>query len=258
MKICVLASGSSGNCLYLEAGEARILIDGGLSCRETTGRLKAVGVDLADIDALCVTHEHDDHTSSIGALYRKAGMQLYANSGTVEALGRDARLSDLPWNVFSTNSGFRIRDVLVEPFTVPHDAYDPVGFLVSSGDTRAGIVTDMGAPTDMIRERLKNCRVVVMEANHDEELLRESARPWSLKQRIASRQGHLSNDQAAQLAVDIAAQDLKALLLAHLSADCNSPESALKTVRAALDRAGRGDVVVKLTYADRASDVVEV
>lgn len=256
LKVCVLASGSTGNCAYLASGQARILIDAGLSCQETGRRLESINADLAQVDAICITHEHDDHTASLGVLHRRVGMALYANAGAIQAIEQNRKLRDLPWNVFTTGASFQIGDLRIEPFSVPHDGYDPVGFVVSSGNSLTGIVTDMGMATALIRERLRNCQTVIVECNHDEQLLRNSPRPWTLKQRIGSRQGHLSNDQAGELIADIAGPELKVVFLAHLSSDCNRPDLAVKTVQQALANSDRRDVSVKLTYSDRASDVV--
>lgn len=258
LKVCILASGSSGNCTYIASEETAILVDAGLSYKETARRLESLGADISDIGAVCITHEHDDHTACLGILRRRLKVNMYANTGTIEALQQAGKLQDLPWNVFTTGTQFEIGDMKIQPFSVPHDSYDPVGFIVSSNDSRAGIVTDMGTATGLIRERLRDCRTVIIEANHDEQLLRDAARPWSLKQRIASRQGHLSNKQAGQLLIDIMGPELKVVFLAHLSSECNRPELVVKMARKVLDDGGHGDVEVKLTYQDRVSDLVVV
>jgi phosphoribosyl 1,2-cyclic phosphodiesterase len=256
LTLCVLASGSSGNSIYVSSDRTRILIDAGLSGREIDRRLDAIGVSLGEIRAVCVTHEHDDHRSALGVLHRRAGADVYANSGTIQALERAPGLAELPWRVFTTGAKFDVGDLQVEPFSVPHDSYDPVGFVVSCDAARIGVVTDMGMATGLIRERLRHCQVVVVEANHDTDLLKQCDRPWSLKQRIAGRQGHLSNADAGELIADIAGPQLTTAFLAHLSADCNRPELALRTVQRALARRGCGPVAVKLTYPDRVSEVV--
>lgn len=257
MKLCVLASGSSGNSIFVGSTTTRVLVDVGLSGKETCARLELIGENMAGISALCLTHEHDDHTAGVKVLHKRYGLKLYANGGTVDALTQGGKVEKLPWNVFATGSPFDIGDLHVEPFSVPHDSYDPVGFIISCGGARVGIVTDMGMPTALIRERLKNCNAVVLESNHDEDLLKESVRPWSLKQRIFGRQGHLSNMQARQLIADIAGPQLRYIFLAHLSADCNRPHMALRSGQEAVVRTGF-QIEVKLTYADKPSDVVEV
>ena len=235
-----------------------MLIDAGLSCAETQRRLQAIQADLSTIRAVCVSHEHDDHKASLGVLQRRHAVELYANSGTIQGLEESDRFQGLKWNVFSNGSPFQVGDLQVEAFSVPHDSYDPVGFAVSCGAVRVGLVTDMGMPTELIRQRLRHCHVVIVEANHDERLLRDAARPWSLKQRISGRQGHLSNAQAAQLVRDVAGPLLRTVFLAHLSAECNRPDLALRSVREALQQGGHSAVDVKVTYPDRVSELVVV
>ncbi len=236
----------------------RILIDAGLSGKETDRRLQEAGWELDQVDAICVSHEHDDHKAALGILQRRLGVPLYSNAGTIEALERNPKHTGLDWRIFSNGSSFQVGDLVVKPFSVPHDSYDPVGFVVAAGGVRVGIVTDMGTPTELIRQHLKGCRAIVIEANHDEDLLRDAARPWSLKQRIAGRQGHLSNRQAGELLAEVAGDALDVVFLAHLSADCNEPDIAEKTVREALDEAGHSRVQIRHTYADRISEVVEL
>ena len=257
VRICVLGSGSSGNCTYVASAQTAILIDAGLSCKETGRRLELVGVHLADVKAVCVTHEHDDHTAALGVLHRRFGLTLFANSATASAIDQGCKAKSVAWNIFTTGYSFEVGDLKIDAFSVPHDSYDPVGFIVSCGDRRVGIVTDMGMVTGLIRERLKKCNAVVIEANHDEKLLKDAARPWSLKQRIAGRQGHLSNSQAAQLITDIAWPDLRTIFLAHLSAECNRPELAMTTAQEAVKKAGHGETTaVILTYPDKPSDMI--
>ncbi|NQT94658.1 MAG: MBL fold metallo-hydrolase, partial [Lentisphaerae bacterium] len=221
--LCVLGSGSTGNCMYVGSPATHILVDAGLSGKETVRRLEEIGADPSDLSAICVTHEHDDHTACLGILHRRLGLDLYGNAGTVDALKRNPKHRDLPWNVFQTGAPFAVGDLIVEPFSVPHDAYDPVGFVVRSGSESVGIVTDMGMATGLVRERLRGCRALVLESNHDSGLLRDADRPWSLKQRIAGRQGHLSNEQTGILLAEIAGPQLDTVCLAHLSEECNRP-----------------------------------
>ncbi len=255
LRVCVLASGSSGNCTFVSSGETAILIDAGLSGRETVRRLEQIGVPLQQIRAVCVSHEHNDHTAGLRVLHRRHGIALYGNSGTVDALCRNRQLHELHWNVFATGTPFEIGDLTVEPFSVPHDAYEPVGFVVRRGDTSVGVVTDMGVSTTLIRQRLKSCQAVVVEANHDERMLQDARRPWHLKQRILGHQGHLSNRAAAAMVAEIAGRDLRHVFLAHLSEECNRQELALQTAQRMLAEAGHGHVRVSLTFPDRVSEM---
>jgi phosphoribosyl 1,2-cyclic phosphodiesterase len=255
MKICVLASGSSGNCIFIGSHNERVLIDAGLSARETTRRLEQIGVAVSTISAICLTHEHSDHIAGLATLHQRHGIRLFANSGTIEAVRRDEKMRGLSWNVFSTGAEFQIGDLTFEPFPVSHDAYEPVGFIVKCAGTRTGIVTDIGAPTHLVREHLRHCQALVIEANHDEYLLSGAKRPWVLKQRIAGRQGHLSNAHAAQMIAEIASPALVRVFLCHLSLDCNRPDLALKEVKKALDKAGHKNVQIKLTFAGQISEI---
>ncbi|MBT3193034.1 MAG: MBL fold metallo-hydrolase [Verrucomicrobia bacterium] len=258
LQLCVLASGSSGNCTYVGSEKTHILIDAGLSGKATTERLVDVGVDPESIHAICLTHEHDDHKASLHVLHRRYGVSLYSNSGTIEALSRNPKLNTLPWNVFTTGQPFTIGDLVLEPFRVPHDSYDPVGFVVSCGEVRVGVATDMGMATELIRQRLRNCGALVLESNHDETMLRESSRPWALKQRISGRQGHLSNEKAGSLIAEVAGDTLRTVFLAHLSRDCNTPDLAMRTVQQVLGREGCSHIDVKMTHASRASEITIV
>lgn len=257
MRVCVLGSGSGGNCTVVASNQTAILVDAGLSGRTTGQRLTEIGIAPESIQAICVTHEHSDHTSGLGVLHRSGSVKLFANSGTISGIDAKLKGKPLSWNVFSTGSPFQIGDLAISPFTVPHDAYDPVGFIVSQGVCSVGIVTDMGVVTGLIRERLRVCNVLVIESNHDEQMLKDADRPWHLKQRISGRQGHLSNQHAADLLVEIAGPHLKAVFLAHLSGECNLPELARKTVADSLMKAGHPHVRVLVAPADKVSEVWE-
>ena len=254
MRVCVLASGSSGNCIHVESPTTALLIDAGLSARETLRRMAAAGLDPAKLRAICVSHEHADHVAGIAQLHKRLGVALYANGDTA----RNVRGGeDLPWNLFSDGCPFAVGDVEILPFPLPHDAYAPVGFVLACGAARLGIATDLGMPTQLARERLRGCQVVVLEANHDEMLVNSSFRPWSLKQRILGRQGHLSNETAAALLADVAGDTLRQVFLAHLSRECNNLDLALHVVRTHLASAGLGHVRVLPTHPDKPSEFAE-
>ncbi|MCU0858551.1 MAG: MBL fold metallo-hydrolase [Pontiellaceae bacterium] len=258
LKVCVLGSGSSGNCTFVGTGKTRILIDAGLSARKTAERLEQIGERAEEIDAICVSHEHGDHIAGIRVFQKNHGTAVYANGGTLEAMLNDLKQEGLTCRRFTTGSAFGIGDLTVEPFSVPHDAYEPVGFIIRSGGFSVGIATDLGIVTHLVREKLRTCRVIVIEANHDEALLHEADRPWSLKQRIRGNQGHLSNRAAAALMAEIAGDGLEHLFLAHLSSDCNSPDHARKTVETMLAEAGHAHIAVRLTCADCVSEILEL
>ncbi len=258
LKLCVLASGSSGNCTYVASETTHLLIDAGLSGKKTIELLEQVDANAEHLNAICLTHEHSDHRSGLGVLQRKLGVKLFGNAGTIEAVEMDKKLKGLDWNVFSAGAQFSIGDLVVEPFSVPHDSYDPVGFIICCDDIKVGVITDMGIATVAIRERLKGCMALVVESNHDEDMLRDADRPWMLKQRIAGRQGHLSNSQAAELIVEVAGTELKTVFLAHLSGDCNTPELAFSNMRSVLDENNLEHIDVQMTFSGKASKMLEL
>lgn len=254
LQLCILGSGSSGNATVVWSGQTAVLIDAGLSAREIGRRLEPLGLTPSSVRAVCVSHEHSDHTAGLRVLHQRHGVALYANGGTAEALRQDEELRDLPWKIFSTGQSFVVGDLTLHPFSVPHDAYEPVGFTVTCGAARAAVVTDLGLPTTLVRQCLRDCHVVVLESNHDERLLQESPRPWSLKQRIMGRQGHLSNTRAAALLAEIATPALQQVYLAHLSDECNRADLAVAEARRQLERAGYGHVRVQVGHPDRAAE----
>jgi phosphoribosyl 1,2-cyclic phosphodiesterase len=253
LQICVLASGSSGNCTLVRSADTALLVDAGLSARETGKRLEAVGVKLGQVAGICISHEHSDHTHGARVLHQRHGLPLYANRGTFE--GMEEELQQLSWQIFTTGCAFQVGSLRVEPFMVPHDANEPVGFVVGDGVTRVGIATDMGCVTHLVRERLRPCRAIVLEANHDVEMLQDSDRPWQLKQRILGRQGHLSNETAADLIADIAGPGLEQIFLAHLSEECNCAELALQTAVQRLEKLGHRHIRVSMSYRHQVSDI---
>lgn len=255
VEVCVLASGSSGNCTLVRSGDDALLVDAGLSAKEIVRRLAEAGTEIGSVRGICVSHEHSDHTTGLVQMARGYEIPVYANRGTIEALSRQPGMPDVPWRIFSTGHTFAVGGFSVDPFSVPHDAYEPVGFVIACAGARVGVATDMGVVTSVIRARLKDCRAVVIESNHDEKLLRDAKRPEFLKQRIMGRQGHLSNRAAADLLADIAGPHLHAAFLAHLSEDCNRIELALRAARQGLERAGMTHVALEMTYADRISAV---
>lgn len=254
LKLCVLGSGSSGNCTFIGTETTRILIDAGLSARKTAERLAEIGEHPGNLSAICVSHEHGDHIAGIRVLQKNHGIPVYANGGTLDAILRNRKHDGLTCCRFTTGAAFTIGDLTIEPFAVPHDALEPVGFVLRTGSVSVGVVTDLGIVTNLVREKLRACHAVIIEANHDETLLHEANRPWSLKQRIRGNQGHLSNRAAAALIAEIAGDGLQHLFLAHLSSDCNSPRHARETFETLLAEAGHTHVTVRLTGADGVSE----
>lgn len=218
MRICTLASGSSGNSLYIESSQSKILVDAGIGPRVLKKRLESIDVDITDIDAVIVTHEHEDHTRGL----TKINMPVYVASETVPVWKNKVECL----NEFESDEPFEIKDLFITPFSVPHDAIDPVGFTIQTDNLKVGVVTDIGSVTSLVIEKLKDSNVLVLESNHDMNLLFYSQYPWMLKQRIKGRLGHLSNVQSGALLDTVFNNNLKHVVLAHLSMINNSPEAA--------------------------------
>ncbi len=238
MRFSVLASGSGGNAIYLEAGRTKLLIDGGLSGRELTRRLACLGVAPASLNGILVTHEHRDHILGVGVLARRFGLPVYIHPATRVAAG--ALLGPLPSVIpFHTGGPFAVGPVQVTPFPVPHDAANPVGFTFRANGSKLGLATDMGYAPPVVQERLKGSHTLILESNHDLTMLREGPYAWSLKQRILSRRGHLSNDASRALLQKLVHGRLDRVVLAHLSHVNNEQALAYEAAREVLARSGR-------------------
>ena len=227
LEITVLASGSAGNATLLRTETASLLIDAGLSTRELTTRLDVCGVEPREISAILVTHEHGDHVKGLAQWTKKHATPVYCNRRTAMIL-REKVEGFGGWNLFESGAEFELHGVAVRTFSVPHDAVDPVGFTLGRGGRSFGFATDLGHATTLVIESLRGVDGLLLEANYDEALLeKDTKRPWSTKQRIQSRHGHLSNGAAAGVASSIRHEGLEHLVLGHLSRDCNSEELAL-------------------------------
>lgn len=226
MKVQTLASGSSGNCTFIDSGNAKILVDAGIAPRKLAKELASIGVRMEDIDAVVVSHEHSDHTKAITAV----PVPVYVSEATRHLWeGKVGSLRD-----FHSGGGFAVGDMTVETFPVPHDAIDPVGFTIESRGTKIGIVTDIGSVTGLVSERLRGCDMLIVESNHDEARLIAGRYPWELKQRVGGALGHLSNRQCSKLLAEVAHGGLRFVVLAHLSESNNMPELALKAANEAV------------------------
>ncbi|HEX2769755.1 MAG TPA: MBL fold metallo-hydrolase [Geobacteraceae bacterium] len=225
MRVCLLASGSKGNSVFVEAGASRVLIDAGLSAKELLYRLAAIGAEGRELDAILISHEHTDHVRGAGALARKLRIPLLVSHSTCRA--GNASIGKTEIIEFEPGCPFTFNDIWIDPFPITHDACDPVGFMIECGEGKIGIATDLGIATRLVQEKLKGCRALVLESNHDEEMLANGPYPWHLKQRIRSRHGHLSNSDSAALLDEIIHPGLEAVLLAHLSEVNNDPVIAL-------------------------------
>ena len=252
MLFCPLFSGSSGNATYIEAGNVRLLVDAGAAGIRVENALKLGGFDPRALNAILVTHEHTDHVAGVGILSRKYGIPVYANAACFLAMEKSTgTIAPHCTRVFETNRDFFIGEVNVLPFSTPHDAVEPVGYTFTHNRCKAGVLTDIGCMEDRLYDAVDGCELLLLESNHDIDMLNYGPYPYPLKQRILSRKGHLSNDDCGAALTRLYARGLRHAILGHLSKDNNRPELALKTVGNALTAEGVYDMSVMMSYRDR-------
>lgn len=255
MRFSVIASGSTGNSFYIETEKVRLLVDAGLSGKQIEAGLKKIGVDPSTLDALLVTHEHSDHIKGVGVLARRYELPIYTNESTWEAMdGQIGAISIKQKCLFQTGEAKDFADLTVESFGISHDAAEPMGFCFYHGSKKLSLVTDLGYVSDRIKEKVRGSQAYIFETNHDPEMLRMGSYPWSVKRRILSDVGHLSNELAGEALVDILKGEGEKVYLAHLSLDNNMADLARMTVDSILTEAGlevKKDVRLFDTYHDR-------
>lgn len=234
MNMSLLASGSKGNALLVCSGRTRLLIDAGLSTRELCRRLDMVGVPAETLDAVLVTHEHIDHVRGLGLLSRRFNLPVYLHHDAAQVLADNQRPGRLM--EFAAGMELDFGDLGVHAFPVTHDASAPVGFAISGANGKLGVATDLGIATRLVAEELRGCRHLVLESNHDEDMLRDGPYPWPVKQRVKGNHGHLSNRDSAALLEVLCWDGLETVCLAHLSETNNLPHLAEAAARAVLDR----------------------
>ncbi len=231
LNFCSLYSGSSGNCLFVETQSTKILVDCGTSGKKVCEGLSAIGKDITDIDAILVTHEHSDHIQSLGLISKKYDIPVYANFETWQAMQTQAqKINTSNQKTFENDNDFEVGNLLIHPFSTPHDAANPCGFNIYSGKKKLSIATDLGHMDNIILENLKGSSFILLESNYDPEILRVSKYPYILKQRIAGPNGHLSNSTAGKTIGHLIPNDLQTVMLGHLSKENNFPELAYQTV----------------------------
>ncbi len=229
MKFCVLGSGSKGNATYVEADGRAFLIDAGFSGKEICRRLDAVGASMAKVEGVLLTHEHNDHIQGAGVLARKYKTAVLANRGTFQAASpRLGQIED--FQPFITGEKFSFAGFAIHPFAISHDTVDPVGFVVEHGGVSLGFCTDTGMVSRLLQQRLAGCHGLILECNHDLQMLADGPYPLHLQQRVRSRQGHLANNDAASFLGDLLHDRLQHVVLAHLSETNNMPELAFEAV----------------------------
>ncbi len=254
LNFCSLYSGSSGNCLFVESQSTKILVDCGTSGKKVCDGLISIDKNIEDIDAIIVTHEHSDHIQSLGSISKKYNIPVYANFETWQAMQTQAnKISKENQKFFENENNFEIGNLLIHPFSTPHDAANPCGFNIYSGKKKLSIATDLGHMDNIILENLKNSSFILLEANYDPEILKVSKYPFLLKQRIAGPKGHLSNSTAGKTIGYLMQKDLKTVMLGHLSKENNFPELAYQTVAEELMEQNIDMNEISLSVANRFS-----
>lgn len=258
MRICSIASGSSGNCIYVGSDTTHLLVDVGISGKKTEAGLKELDLSMRDIDGIFITHEHADHIAGLGVLARKYEVPIYATGGTIEAIRKCSGVGEIPEELFQrvrADEKIIIKDIVCNPMKISHDAAEPVAYRISHGREKIGIITDLGTYNDYTVECLRGMDALLLEANHDVNMLQVGPYPYYLKQRILGDRGHLSNERAGQLLCDLLHDNLKAVMLGHLSKENNLPELAYEAVRvevtmACMSKEEKGGNVSKIRTSD--------
>ncbi len=243
MRVTILASGSSGNVVLLQTTETSVLIDIGLTAKRINGHLNTHGVEANSLAGVLLTHEHGDHTKGLRVFCANSSVPVFTNPLTADSLKRSGVVAN--WNLFASGAEFQIGDLRVLPFSVPHDAADPVGFVFRHAESSFAVLTDLGYATKQVVNCVQGVSALLIETNHDETMLQnDTKRPWAVKQRILSRHGHLSNVAAADIVANVATPQLRHVLLGHISEDCNSSTLATQAVRTRLDTDGHTHVEI--------------
>ena len=234
MNLCSIASGSSGNCIYVGSEATHLLIDAGISGKRVEAGLNELELTGRDIDAILITHEHADHIAGLGVLARKFGIPIYATAGTIRAMKNCSGTKGVDESLYhevGEDRKFTVKDLVVNPMRISHDAAQPVGYRVAYGSKKVAVCTDLGVYNDYTVECLKGMDALLLEANHDVNMLQVGPYPYYLKQRILGDRGHLSNENSGKLLCRILHDNLKTVLLGHLSKENNLPELAYESVR---------------------------
>ena len=257
MKLCVLASGSKGNAIYIESRGAALIIDQGLTHKQLLVRLDRRGLDPSRVQAILVSHEHSDHVSGVGVSARQLKIPVYATAGSLSKMGN---LFNGTEEVLTVESGVgvTIGPFSVLPYTVPHDAIEPVQYCISVGRKRAAIATDIGFASTLVTERIKDVDILVIESNYDTDMLKKGSYPWQLKQRIMGKTGHLSNRNASELIFNLTKSCTTKVVLAHLSEENNLPELAEQTVRELFEKFERPIGCLITASQHEPTEVIEI
>lgn len=259
IEFCSLSSGSSGNCQYIGTDRTRILIDAGFSGKKIEGLLSSIGVSPNAIDYILVTHEHIDHVRGAGVLSRRYDIPILANQNTWANMTKTiGKIKEKNIKIMDSDKDLVLEDLGIHPFRIYHDAIEPVGYLIYYKKTKISIITDTGWVDDNIKNKIKGSNLYLMESNHDVKMLKEGSYPWPLKQRVLSKEGHLSNADAGGVLSEVLSGNGEVVLLAHLSKENNIPSLAHETVRECIEGYGLNaheDIELDLTYRDRPTKV---
>jgi phosphoribosyl 1,2-cyclic phosphodiesterase len=265
MRMCSIASGSSGNCIYIGTEATHLLVDVGISCKRTVAGLNQLGVDGRDIDGILITHEHADHINGLGVMCRKFGIPIYATKGTIEAIKSVRSLGaidDSLFNEIKADEKFILKDITVNPMAISHDAAQPVAYRFQNGRKHMAVATDLGTYDDYTIDCLQGMDALLLEANHDINMLQVGPYPYYLKQRILGNKGHLSNELSGRLLSKLLNDNLQTVFLGHLSKENNLAELAYETVRLEISMADNpykpDDFPIYVASRSEVSKLVEI
>lgn len=265
MKLCSIASGSSGNCIYVGSEHTNILIDAGISKKKIEEGLEKIGISGERLDGILVTHEHSDHIQGLGVFSRKYKIPIYATKGTISGIENYKSLGKMPIGLFheiQSDKTFVLGELKIKPFAISHDAIEPTGYRIEKDNKSVAIATDLGVYDKYIVESLKGVNALVLEANHDVHMVEVGPYPYSLKRRVLGEQGHLSNELSGRLLCDILHDDLQCVMLGHLSKENNYESLAYETVKLEVtlgnNKYNGDDVHIIVAKRDRVSEVIIV
>ncbi|MCI8483434.1 MAG: MBL fold metallo-hydrolase [Lachnospiraceae bacterium] len=264
MKLCSIASGSSGNCIFAGTDKVRLLIDTGISGKRIEEGLNEIGYTTKEIDGILVTHEHSDHISGLGVVSRRYGIPIYTTRGTKEGILKTKSVGEIPEELFqeiTPDQDFAIGDLMVSPVSISHDAMEPTAFILRKEKKSMAVMTDLGRYDHYLIQRLQGLDVLLLEANHDVHMLQVGTYPYYLKQRILGDKGHLSNELSGQFLSEILHDNFKMVILGHLSKENNYEKLAYETVRLEIDLSDSpyraGDFPIQVARRDMVSDIIE-
>lgn len=265
MRLASIASGSSGNCIYVGSDTTHILVDVGISGKKTKEGLEKLGVKAEELDGIFITHEHADHISGLGVMARKYGIPIYGTRGTLQAVRSADFIGAVDEGLFQEieeDTKITVKDLVLNPMRTSHDAAQPVAYRISHGKKKIGIITDLGCYNDYTVECLRGMNALLLEANHDVNMLQVGPYPYYLKKRILGDRGHLSNELSGQLLSRLLNDDMQAIVLGHLSKENNLPELAYETVRVEITMADNqykaGDFPIQIANRSEVSEIIEI